>query len=156
MSLHSLLHHELSSNAQSPTTLGASAQENVAAASGMLREGLDLVATTTMESHHPPPRQSADVAAAAAAASSPEAMQRVFDVAPLNVTNRQRRLTVTIFIIACNIIQMICNLIGVAGGLDISRRLGVSGIHANWVAAAYPYVCPSHSPACEASLQASG
>ena len=155
MSLHSLLHHELSSNAHSPTTLGASAQENVAAASGTLREGLDLVATTTMESHHPPPRQSADVAAAAAA-SSPEAMQRVFDVAPLNVTNRQRRLTVTIFIIACNIIQMICNLIGVAGGLDISRILGVSGIHANWVAAAYPYVCPSHSPACEASLQASG
>lgn len=154
MSLHSLLHHELSSNAHSPTTLGASAQENVAAASGTLREGLDLVATATMESHHPPPRQSADVAAAAAA-SSPEAMQRVFDVAPLNVTNRQRRLTVTIFIIACNIIQMICNLIGVAGGLDISRRLGVSGIHANWVAAAYPYVCPSHSPACEASLQAS-
>lgn len=151
MSLHSLIHHELSSNAHSPTTLGASAQENVAAASGTLREGLDLVATTTMESHHPPPRQSADVAA-----SSPEAMQRVFDVAPLNVTNRQRRLTVTIFIIACNIIQMICNLIGVAGGLDISRRLGVSGIHANWVAAAYPYVCPSHSPACEASLQASG
>lgn len=65
-------------------------------------------------------------------------MQRVFDVAPLNVTNRRRRLAVTILIITCNILQMICNLIGIASGLHISARLGVAGVHANWVAAAYP------------------
>ena len=65
-------------------------------------------------------------------------MQRVFDVAPLNVTNRRRRLAVTVLIITCNILQMICNLIGIASGLQISERLGVAGVHANWVAAAYP------------------
>lgn len=135
MSLHSIIHHELGANSHSSPTPGLSApapaptpteEDAGRVASATLSQGLDRVATTTV------------VEPGAAESPSPEAMQRVFDVAPLNVTNPQRRSVVTIFIIACNITQMVCNLIGVAGGLEISRRLGVSGIHANWVAAAYP------------------
>ncbi|RYO77347.1 hypothetical protein DL766_007943 [Monosporascus sp. MC13-8B] len=126
MSLHSIIHHELIPNVQSLTSQTATAERN--AASGISQRMEECEPAGAVESRP----------SAAAAASSPEAMQRVFNVAPLNVTNRRRRLAVTTLIVACNIMQMICNLIGVAGGLDISRRLGVSGIHANWVAAAYP------------------
>ena len=35
---------------------------------------------------------------------------------------------------------MISNCFGLIGGLKISEYLGVSGVHATWVAAAYPYV----------------
>ena len=37
---------------------------------------------------------------------------------------------------------MICNLVGVIGGLEISRLLGETGVHASWVAAAFSYVTP--------------
>ncbi|RYP72297.1 hypothetical protein DL771_004271 [Monosporascus sp. 5C6A] len=126
MSLHSIIHQELIPNAQSPTSQAATAERNVASETSRRMEECEPAGA--VESRP----------SAAATTSSHETMQRVFDVAPLNVTHRRRRLAVTIFIVACNIMQMICNLIGVAGGLDISRRLGVSGIHANWVAAAYP------------------
>ncbi|RYP81425.1 hypothetical protein DL769_001991 [Monosporascus sp. CRB-8-3] len=126
MSLHSIIHHELTPNAQSPTLQTATAEQNIASGTSRLMEECEPAGA--VESRP----------SAAATTSSPEAMRRVFDVAPLNITNRRRRLAVTTLIVASNIMQMICNLIGVAGGLDISRRLGVSGIHANWVAAAYP------------------
>ncbi|RYP93591.1 hypothetical protein DL770_000333 [Monosporascus sp. CRB-9-2] len=124
MSLHSIIHHELIPNAQAPASQTATAERNVASGTSWRMEECEPAGAVE-------PRPSP-----AATTSSPEAMQRVFDVAPLNVTNRRRRLAVTTLIVTCNIMQMICHLIGVAGGLDISRRLGVSGIHANWVAAA--------------------
>ncbi|KAI1085622.1 MFS general substrate transporter [Whalleya microplaca] len=127
MSLQSILHHELTQNPRSgiQSTL---AREDV---TGSEIPGAPGSRVTDEETQVLP-------LDAARTASSPEAMQRVFDVAPLNVVNRRRRLAITILIIACNIMQMICNVIGVAGGIEISRKLGVSGIHANWVAAAYP------------------
>ncbi|RYP21346.1 hypothetical protein DL765_002247 [Monosporascus sp. GIB2] len=134
MSLLSIIHHEVIPNVQSLTSQTATAKRN--AASGISHRMEECEPAGAVETRP----------SAAATTSSPEVMQRVFDVAPLNVTNRRRRLAVTTLIVACNIMQMICHLIGVAGGLDISRRLGVSGIHANWVAAAYLNIRPGQRP----------
>ncbi|KAI2467591.1 MFS general substrate transporter [Annulohypoxylon bovei var. microspora] len=96
MSLHSLIHHELTSGTRTS------------------REKL----SRTANNGEPQSPQ--------LTAPSPEEIQRVFDVA------------ITTLIVACNLMQMICNMMGIAGGLAISERLGVSGVHANWVGASYP------------------
>ncbi|XXH05336.1 hypothetical protein Hte_011762 [Hypoxylon texense] len=116
MSLHSVIHHELTPGA---TASSVTIPKNVTAS------------RTVREDDHPPALQ-------VLPATPTEEIQRVFDVAPLNVTNKGRRLAITTLIVACNLMQMICNLIGIAGGLEISRRLGVSGVHANWIGASYP------------------
>ncbi|KAI1137364.1 hypothetical protein F5Y05DRAFT_389139 [Hypoxylon sp. FL0543] len=122
MSLHSLLRHELTLGTGSPAGPPTITPTNVA--SGTSQQELNR----PPNSDEPQPPQ--------VATPSPEEIQRVFDVAPLNVTNKRRRLAITTLIVACNLMQMICNLIGIAGGLE---KLGVSGVHANWVGASYPY-----------------
>ncbi|KAI0845727.1 MFS general substrate transporter [Daldinia vernicosa] len=124
MSLHSILHHELTPGASFPAALSAASPRN--GISRATQEGFNRQS----DNGRPPVPQHT--------VPSPEDMQRVFDVAPLNVTKKSRRLATTTLIVACNLMQMICNLIGIAGGLVISERLGVSGVHANWVGASYP------------------
>ncbi|KAI2627897.1 MFS general substrate transporter [Hypomontagnella submonticulosa] len=124
MSLLSIVHHALTSGANSPAAPCIVASEN--AASRISWESLDQP-TNNGESQLP-----------RSTVPPPEGIQRIFDVAPLNVTNKRRRLAITTLIVGCNLMQMICNLIGIAGGLVISQRLGVSGVHANWVGASYP------------------
>ncbi|KAI1372347.1 MFS general substrate transporter [Hypoxylon crocopeplum] len=125
MSLHSIIHHELTHGGSSRAAPSITTPGNVA--SGISQERLNPPINDNDKAQVPQPMN-----------PSPEDIQRVFDVAPLNVTNRRRRLIITTLIVACNLMQMICNLIGIAGGLEISRMLGVSGVHANWVGASYP------------------
>ncbi|KAI0149629.1 MFS general substrate transporter [Hypoxylon sp. NC0597] len=124
MSLHSLLHHELTPGTSSPAVPSTLTPVNIA--SGTSQEN----PSRPLNNDEPQPAETVP--------SPPEEIQRVFDVAPLNVTNKRRRLAITTLIVACNLMQMICNLIGIAGGLVISEKLGVSGVHANWVGASYP------------------
>ncbi len=132
MSLYSLFHHELTPNNNSSPALVPPREENASSKTSRQAQEPDLAVSVTETL---PGGRGADTSL-----PSPEVMQRVFDVAPLNVTNRQRRLVVTSLIVICNIVQMICNLIGIGGGIQISMKLGVAGIHANWLAASYPYV----------------
>ncbi|KAI1764709.1 MFS general substrate transporter [Hypoxylon sp. FL1150] len=120
MSLHSIIHHEL--------TPSAAASPSITTPEGLTPQGISQ--DRLVFGDDSPARQTP--------ATPTEEIQRVFDVAPLNVTNKSRRLAITTFIVACNLMQMICNLIGMAGGLEISSRLGVSGVHANWIGASYP------------------
>ncbi|KAI1206993.1 MFS general substrate transporter [Annulohypoxylon truncatum] len=124
MSLHALIHHELSPSSSSAAGPSAISSRNVT--SKIPEDNLNRTA------HDDEPRSPQPTT------PSPEQIQRVFDVAPLNVTNKRRRLAITTLIVACNLMQMICNMMGIAGGLAISERLGVSGVHANWVGASYP------------------
>ncbi|KAI0380337.1 MFS general substrate transporter [Hypomontagnella monticulosa] len=124
MSLHSIVHHAATSGVSSPAAPYMITSQNVSS-------------RISRENHHrltdddePQLPQST--------VPPPEGIQRVFDVAPLNVTNKGRRLAITALIVGCNLMQMICNGIGTAGGLVISQKLGVSGVHANWIGASYP------------------
>ncbi|KAI1089182.1 MFS general substrate transporter [Rostrohypoxylon terebratum] len=124
MSLHALIHHELTPSA------GASFAETPAISS--------RPAISRPSESHIRPGHNVEPQPSQPATPSSEDIQRVFDVAPLNVSNKGRRLVITTLIVACNLMQMICNMLGVAGGLTVSERLGVSGVHANWVGASYP------------------
>ncbi|OTA94960.1 hypothetical protein M434DRAFT_236042 [Hypoxylon sp. CO27-5] len=124
MSLHSLLHHELTPGTSSPALPSTTTPVNIASETSQKKPDRPLDNDESQLPEVVPP--------------SPEEIQRVFNVAPLNVTNKRRRLAITTLIVACNLMQMICNLIGIAGGLVISEKLGVSGVHANWVGASYP------------------
>ncbi|KAI1105728.1 MFS general substrate transporter [Jackrogersella minutella] len=124
MSLHSLIHHKLTPGTSSPVVLPITTPGNVSSA-----------ATLESPDH---PIANDEPQSPQLTAPSPEEIQRVFDVAPLNVTNKRRRLAITTLIVACNLMQMICNMMGIASGLVISEKLGVSGVHANWVSASYP------------------
>ncbi|KAI0837021.1 MFS general substrate transporter [Hypoxylon sp. FL0890] len=125
MSFHSLpLYHELTPGTSSPA--GPSTVTPINIAPGSSQKIFDR-----------PPNNNAPQLPQVAA-SLPEEIQRVFDVAPLNVTNKRRRLAIATLIIAYNLMQMICNLIGLACGLVISEKLGVLGVHVNWVGASYP------------------
>ncbi|KAI1393031.1 MFS general substrate transporter [Hypoxylon trugodes] len=124
MSLHSILRHELASIVDSPAAPSTTVPTNVASRTS--QEALNH----PIDYGEPP--------LPLPAAPTPEEIQRVFDVAPLNVANKRRRITITVLIVACNLMQMICNLIGIGGGIIISQKLGVSGAHVNWIGASYP------------------
>ncbi|KAI2622363.1 MFS general substrate transporter [Hypoxylon sp. NC1633] len=125
MSFHSIIHHKLIPGVGSHAGPSVTVTETVEPAISQERLSLPLNDHGVAQATHPmtPPA---------------EEIQRIFDVAPLNVANKNRRLVTTTLIVACNLMQMICNIIGVTGGLEISRRLGVSGAHANWLGASYP------------------
>lgn len=127
MSLHSIIHHELTPGASSHAAPSVTPPRNADSTRESLERLGRLRDNEQPQAHHTP-------------VTPTEEIQRVFNVAPLNVTNKNRRLAITTLIVVCNLMQMICNLIGIAGGLEISQRLGVSGVHANWVGASYPYV----------------
>jgi hypothetical protein len=95
-------------------------------------EGPRVTAQTQEDSQEIPAEQTEDVSA--------ESVGRVFDAAPLNSLGRSRRLAITSLMLGCNIMQMICNFVGVSGGLEISHKFGVGDGQANWAAAAYPLV----------------
>ncbi|KAI9811995.1 MAG: hypothetical protein M1827_004887 [Pycnora praestabilis] len=125
-----------------------------------LHEDLSHVIPSSTSSHNslsshnlasPPPAPSAPPQAANSSplpddhgetlseAEPPIGQQRVFDVAPLNTMGTPRKVAIAIFIIASNLVPMISLNIGVGGGLQISRALGVERPgQANWIAASYP------------------
>lgn len=127
--MHALIHHELT-----PGTSASFAETSAISSGNVTSRPSEEQHNRSIHNVEPQPSQPAT--------PSSEEIQRVFDVAPLNVTNKRRRLVITTLIVACNLMQMICNMLGVAGGLAVSERLGVSGVHANWVGASYPYVNP--------------
>ncbi|KAL2797910.1 efflux pump antibiotic resistance protein [Aspergillus keveii] len=63
--------------------------------------------------------------------------QQVFERAPLPETNRPRQLAVTTLIVLSNLVQMIVNFAGVAGGRTFSESLHVKPSYATWMAASY-------------------
>ncbi|KAL3465990.1 major facilitator superfamily domain-containing protein [Aspergillus heterothallicus] len=69
--------------------------------------------------------------------SGAEPAQQVFERAPLPDTNRPRRLAVTTLIVLSNLVQMIVNFAGVAGGRIFSESLHVKPSYATWIAASY-------------------
>ncbi|KAJ9203079.1 hypothetical protein DTO164E3_2550 [Paecilomyces variotii] len=66
-----------------------------------------------------------------------EVARRVFDVAPLNVMNKSRRVVITSLVIFSNLVQMIVNFVGVSGGMKLGDALGVTQAQATWIAASY-------------------
>ncbi|RFU26450.1 hypothetical protein B7463_g9879, partial [Scytalidium lignicola] len=69
------------------------------------------------------------------------AERQVFQQEPsFHSMGNTRKITILVLIVACNFIQMISNIIGLAAGLEISKLLGVETGpgRANWVAASYP------------------
>ncbi|KAL3473408.1 efflux pump antibiotic resistance protein [Aspergillus californicus] len=67
----------------------------------------------------------------------PEPAQQVFERAPLPVSSPSRQLTVTILIVFANLVQMIVNFAGVAGGRTFSQSMHVKESYATWIAASY-------------------
>ncbi|KAL1882478.1 hypothetical protein Plec18167_002894 [Paecilomyces lecythidis] len=67
----------------------------------------------------------------------PEMAPRVFDVAPLNVMNKARRVIITSLIIFSNLVQMTVNFVGVSGGIKLGEALGVTQAQATWIGASY-------------------
>ncbi|KAF4171054.1 hypothetical protein CNMCM8927_003790 [Aspergillus lentulus] len=65
---------------------------------------------------------------------------RTFEAVPTDVPTKRRRMTIIVFIVLSNMVQMISNMVGLAAGLEISKILGaaVGPGKANWAAASYP------------------
>ncbi|OJI98173.1 hypothetical protein ASPVEDRAFT_448187 [Aspergillus versicolor CBS 583.65] len=67
----------------------------------------------------------------------PEPAQQIFERAPMPETSRVRQLTVTTLIVISNLVQMIVNFAGVAGGRSFSESMHVKQTYATWIAASY-------------------
>ncbi|KAL4782458.1 major facilitator superfamily domain-containing protein [Aspergillus varians] len=67
----------------------------------------------------------------------PETTQQVFERAPLPESSRFRQLVVTTLIVVSNLVQMIVNFAGVAGGRIFSESMHVKPTYATWIAASY-------------------
>ncbi|KAL4922484.1 major facilitator superfamily domain-containing protein [Aspergillus aurantiobrunneus] len=67
----------------------------------------------------------------------PEPAQQVFERAPLPESSRYRQLAVTTLIVLANLVQMIVNFAGVAGGRTFSESMHVRPTYATWMAASY-------------------
>ncbi|KAL2829447.1 major facilitator superfamily domain-containing protein [Aspergillus cavernicola] len=66
-----------------------------------------------------------------------ELAQQVFERAPLPESSPSRQLTVTILIVLSNLVQMIVNFAGIAGGRTFSQSMHVKESYASWIAASY-------------------
>ncbi|KAJ5278740.1 hypothetical protein N7478_004112 [Penicillium angulare] len=67
----------------------------------------------------------------------PAASQNAFEQVPSYGTTQFRRLTVTSLLLLANLVQMIVNFAGVAGGSRLSRAMGVNDSYSSWMAASY-------------------
>ncbi|KAI9695120.1 MAG: hypothetical protein M1820_008888 [Bogoriella megaspora] len=126
MSLVPTLHHELASPTNSSSSRSSNRQDAIT--SEIPRVPSITVSTPQVEANIDNVE-----------AGSPPAERRVFDIAPLNVMGKSRKLTITALIIGSNLVQMISNFTTIGGGLALARQLGVSDpSKANWIAASYP------------------
>ncbi|KAF5011025.1 hypothetical protein FDECE_2832 [Fusarium decemcellulare] len=66
--------------------------------------------------------------------------QRTFSSLPSTTLGKSRRFFLTSLIIGSNLVQMISNMVGIGGGLELGRILGagIGPSHSNWIAASYP------------------
>ncbi|KAF4468292.1 Major facilitator superfamily domain general substrate transporter [Fusarium albosuccineum] len=66
--------------------------------------------------------------------------QRTFSSLPSTTLGKSRRFFLTSLIIGSNLVQMISNMVGIRGGLELGRILGagIGPSHSNWIAASYP------------------
>ncbi|KAH8705859.1 putative transporter [Talaromyces proteolyticus] len=70
-------------------------------------------------------------------ATPPETGHPVFDRVPSIGVTRIRRLITTALLILANLVQMIVNFTGVAGGNSLSNAMGAKPSYAAWIAASY-------------------
>ncbi|KAL4813605.1 major facilitator superfamily domain-containing protein [Aspergillus spinulosporus] len=128
MALVPTLHHELASpvpksEPATPKLLFDSDETN-------LRPSADFTAEDTITNSHQ------DVSASPVQAEADQARQ-VFERAPLPESSRYRQLAITTLIVISNLVQMIVNFAGIAGGRTFIESMGVKQTYATWIAASY-------------------
>ncbi|KAJ6037310.1 major facilitator superfamily domain-containing protein [Penicillium herquei] len=68
---------------------------------------------------------------------APLSSQQTFEQVPSYGTTQFRRVTVTTLLLLANLVQMIVNFAGVAGGSKLSSAMGVKDSYSSWMAASY-------------------
>ncbi|KAL4984022.1 major facilitator superfamily domain-containing protein [Aspergillus falconensis] len=122
------VHHELSSPVLKPEP--ATTNPFIASNETSLRQSAHITAEDTIESYlHDAP--------ALPAQAEPDQSQQIFERAPLPESSRYRQLAVTTLIVISNLVQMIVNFAGIAGGRKFTESMGVKQTYATWVAASY-------------------
>ncbi|KAL3436969.1 major facilitator superfamily domain-containing protein [Aspergillus tetrazonus] len=128
MALVPTLHHELALPVPKPEP----ATTNLLFASNetSLRQSVDNTAEDTVtNSHQDAPASPVQV--------EPEEARQVFERAPLPESSRYRQLAITTLIVISNLVQMIVNFAGIAGGRTFIESMGVKQTYATWIAASY-------------------
>ncbi|KAL4743961.1 major facilitator superfamily domain-containing protein [Aspergillus similis] len=128
MALVPTLHHELTSPVPKPEP----ATTNLLFASNetSLRQSADITTENTIANN-------LQNASASPAKAEPEQARQVFERAPLPESSRYRQLAITTLIVISNLVQMIVNFAGIAGGRTFIESMGVKQTYATWIAASY-------------------
>ncbi|KAL4749801.1 hypothetical protein BDW72DRAFT_204467 [Aspergillus terricola var. indicus] len=128
MALVPTLLHELTS----PVLKPAPATTNPLSASNesSLRQPADVIIEDTIAN-------TLQNASASPAQAEPEQARQVFERAPLPKSSRYRQLAITTLIVISNLVQMIVNFAGIAGGRTFIESMGVKQTYATWIAASY-------------------
>ncbi|KAL4770439.1 major facilitator superfamily domain-containing protein [Aspergillus nidulans var. acristatus] len=128
MALVPTMHHELASPVPKPEP----ATTNLLFASNetSLRQSADNTAEDTVTNNH-------QDAPASPVQAEPEQARPVFERAPLPESSRYRQLAITTLIVISNLVQMIVNFAGIAGGRTFIESMGVKQTYATWIAASY-------------------
>ncbi|KAL4885593.1 major facilitator superfamily domain-containing protein [Aspergillus karnatakaensis] len=124
------LHHELSSQLKSPEpAITANPFATPARTSPRNSEFADINTSHGLQ---------ANVQGTSTPPSEPEqAAPQVFEQVPAPEKSRFRQLSITILIILSNLIQMIVNFAGVAGGRTFNASMNAKPTYATWMAASY-------------------
>ncbi|KAL4763747.1 major facilitator superfamily domain-containing protein [Aspergillus foveolatus] len=128
MALVPTLHHELALPVPKPEP----ATTNLIFASNetSLRQSADNTAEDNVTNSH-------QDAPASPLQAEPEEARQVFERAPLPESSRYRQLAITTLIVISNLVQMIVNFAGIAGGRTFIESMGVKQTYATWIAASY-------------------
>ncbi|KAL5000081.1 major facilitator superfamily domain-containing protein [Aspergillus recurvatus] len=122
------LHHELTSRVLKPEP--ATTNPFITSNETSLRQSADVTTEACIENH-------VQNASTLPAQVEPEQAQQVFERAPLPESSRYRQLAVTTLIVISNLVQMIVNFAGIAGGRTFIESMGVKQTYATWIAASY-------------------
>ncbi|KAL6238867.1 hypothetical protein BDW75DRAFT_227663 [Aspergillus navahoensis] len=122
------LHHELTSPMLKPEPATTNTYNALNETS--LRQSADITAGVSTENY-------LKDASKLPAQVEPEQVQQVFERAPLPESSRYRQLAVTTLIVVSNLVQMIVNFTGIAGGRTFIESMGVKQTYATWIAASY-------------------
>ncbi|KAJ5911431.1 uncharacterized protein N7473_000734 [Penicillium subrubescens] len=68
---------------------------------------------------------------------APRAGQTVFERVPSAKVTKSRRVLLTTLLILANIVQMLVNFAGIAGGKTLTQSMGVQPTYASWIGASY-------------------
>ncbi|CBF85438.1 hypothetical protein AN1724.2 [Aspergillus nidulans FGSC A4] len=128
MALVSTLHHELALPV--PKLEPATTSPLFVSNETSLRQSADNTAEDTVTNNH----QDAPVSPVQA---EPGQTRQVFERAPLPESSRYRQLAITTLIVISNLVQMIVNFAGIAGGRTFIESMGVKQTYATWIAASY-------------------